>query len=271
MTASSSQRNCGGTRCGVVVLRLVLPGLQEVGHGLPRLMEVQMAWEVQVPDDEQLETEDEGVEDEHAEHALPVAPLLRVLPADEGGCKEPGDEQRHDQDDDGGEHVVPERQRQPAVAAAARAERPATRRDCDDRQEQRHHEREGDETAPAHLRSVAPRRARAPSGDSAKLDLPCPKRRSSTSTSTPSTRSSTAPAGSRTLAQARRRARDAGGRAHRPRLARRRGRPLQGGAGRRASSRSSAARSTSPTTATRSRRATRTSRSSPRRTRATRT
>ena len=86
-----------GTRSGVVVvLRLVLPRPQEVGHGLAGLMEVQMAWEVQVPDDQQLETEDEGVEDEHAEHALPVAPLLRALPADEGGRKEPGDEQRHD-------------------------------------------------------------------------------------------------------------------------------------------------------------------------------
>ena len=72
------------------------------------------------------------------------------------------------------------------------------RGDRDDREQQRDREREGDEAAPAHARSVASRRVRAPSGDGAKLDFPCPKRPSSTSTSTPSTRSSTAPAGSRT-------------------------------------------------------------------------
>ena len=70
--------------------------------------------------------------------------------------------------------------------------------DRDDRQQQRDAERKGDEATSAHAGSVASRRVRAPSGDSAKLDSPCPKRPSSTSTSTPSTRSSTAPAGSRT-------------------------------------------------------------------------
>src|SRR6185437_16152568 len=83
----------GRARYGVVVVCLVAPRFKEVGDGLPRLMEAQVAWEMQVPDDQQLETEDEGVEDEHAEHALPVVRLpSALLPADEGGHKEPGDE-----------------------------------------------------------------------------------------------------------------------------------------------------------------------------------